>query len=208
MILLLLILVIISSNLNCAMGRNDGLLMQNKDISPAVATIGQTVEVSVNIRNNGKNNTVCNIKAYVGGLVVEERKEVVIPPQATIPMLFTFNTSSLTQGKYPIEAIVEEPSSQQTIFDLGTVTVEPEEEFLHGSATYAYSDLFYLLAVLPVGAGVSFFLWKRRRNRKKEAEFPEDLLPNLLNGVLKSVQTTETGTTQNPPSSDKSKYVC
>ena len=204
---LLLTIVIISSILNCAMGHGDRLFIQNRDVYPTVAKIGDIVKVSVNIRNNGEDHKKCNFKAYVRGSVVEERKDIKVLPQTTFPILFTFNTSSLPEGKHPVEAIIEQTSSEQAKFDLGTITVE-QEELMQDSAISVNSNIFYLLAVLPVGAVVSFFVWKRRRNKRKEDAMPEGLLPNLLNEVLNFEENVETGAVKNENSSNDKSYVC
>jgi hypothetical protein len=209
---LLVAIVIVTSILDSARGASDGLVIQNVEISPRVAKIGENVTVNAKIRNTGKNTTNCNITTYVGKSVVEELKEITISPQNTIPLMFTVNTNSLQEGNYAIETIIEQTLNEQAIFDLGTITVAQESYALGQGAKAiggeASFNMLYLLPVFPVGAVVSFFALKRRRSKRKEDKLSEDLLPNLLNEVLNFEGKVETGVVKNKKSSNDKSYVC
>ena len=214
----LIAIVIIASFLNCAMAAPKKLVVQNVEIYPKVVKLGENVRVKAKLRNTGRNTIKGNAKALVGESVVEEFEEITIPPQDTVPLLFTVNTSSLYEGDYVVDLVVEHASSEQSsseesIFDLGTLTIDSEnaEPGSSGMETveqdgYAGFGVLCLLSVFPVGGVVSFFVWKRQRGKSKEAKLSEDLLPNLLNEVLNFEENVETASKNKIPA-DRN-YVC
>ena len=100
-----------------------GLLVQNAEINPAVAEIGEHVSVKMKIRNIQRNDKCCNVTLFCGDCVVETKK-VNIAHQSSVPMCFELNTSLMSTGVYSIEVLIEEPSGQQKIFDLGSIPIE------------------------------------------------------------------------------------
>ncbi|UCF44729.1 MAG: hypothetical protein JSW44_02835 [Candidatus Bathyarchaeota archaeon] len=201
---LLIIVVIATSIFDNARGARDGFVVQNVEISPKVARNGENVRVKANLRNLENKTKKCCITAFVGESVVEELKEITFSPQETIPLVFTVNTTSLPQGNNAIDVVVEQPTSKQEIFDLGNIVVAQETVKPENIAGF---NMLYLLPVLPVGAVVSFFVWKRRRNKGKEEKAQENLLPNLLNEVLNFEEKAETEAEKNKNSSDAKNYI-
>lgn len=195
---LLAAIVITTSILDSAGAATHRFVVQNVKISPRFAKIGENVRVKANIRNNGNTTKNCNIKTFVGDSVIEEIEEISISPQETFPLLFTVNTSSLTMGKYPIEMIIEDAQNEQSLFDLGTIAIEQE--------SHASFNMLYLLPVFPIGAIVSFFVWKKVRSRKDD-KLPNDLMPDLLNEIMNFEENVETGAVKNKNSSDDRSYV-
>ncbi len=206
---LLVFLIIAYSILDSAMGYNDKLVVQNVDISPRIAKIGESVRVKANMRNAGKSTKNCDIKALVCESVVEEFKGIIISPGETVSLLFAVNTSSLNEGSNPVDIIVEDESSQPTIFDLGTIQVQ-QEDVQRGGGDPVISggfNMLYLLAIFPLGATVAFFVWKRRSSKNQEDKMSKDLLPNLLNEVLNFEENMEAGAGKTKNSSSDTSYV-
>jgi len=199
-----------SSSLVSAGAPTHKLVVQNMDISPKVAKIGENVRVKANIRNNGNTATTCNVKALIAESTVEELKEITIPPQDTFCLMFTVNTSSLAEGKYPLDIIIEEATSEQTVIQSGTIVVNQENSEQNNSQLENSSalNMLYLLPIIPIGAVVSFVVWKRRRNNSHEDEMPKDLLPNLLNEVLNFEEKVDAGAAETKNSSNDKSYVC
>jgi hypothetical protein len=202
----LIVFVIATSSLVSAGTSPHKLTLQNIKISPKVARIGENVRVEADIRNIGKNTTVCDVTAFVGESVVEEFKGITIPSHDSHFLLFTINTSSLPEGEYSVDIVVEEASSEEAIFDLGTIAIEQttQEQATGEQESYAGLNVLYLLAVFPLGAIVAFVVWKRRRSSAHAEESPEDLLPNLLNEVLNFEENVEKGAEKTTASDDKS----
>ena len=202
----LIAFVIATPSLVSAGAPSQQLTLQNIKISPKIAEIGENVRVEAYIRNVGRNTTVCDITAFVGESVVEEFKGISIPSHDSYFLLFRINTSALPEGEYSVDIVVEEASSEEAIFDLGTMTIEEttQEQTTGEQASYAGLNMLYLLAVLPLGAAVAFVVWKRRRNSAHEEEMPEKLLPNLLNEVLNFEEKVEKGAEKTTASDDKS----
>lgn len=209
---LLVVVVVGASILDCALcasDKSEKLLVQNVEISPKVASAGESVRVKANLKNIGKNTKNCNAKAVVGESVVEEFKEITIAPGDTIPLMFTLNSGSLNEGSNAVDLVVEE-SSEQEIFDLGTIEVTPEnvekENVLKGNSIGF--NMLYLLPVIPIVAVISFIVWKRRRSNVPEDKMSKDLLPNLLNEVLNFEENVEKGVEKNTDSTSSKSYVC
>jgi hypothetical protein len=210
----LVVLVIATSSLVSAGTPTHQLTVQNMKISPEVARIGENVRVEANIRNIGKNTTICDVTAFIGESVVKEFEGITISPHDSYFLRFTINTSSLPEGEYSVDMVVEEASSEEAIFDLGTIAVEqatPEqatpEQTTKEQESYAGSNMLYLLAGFPLGATVGFVVWKRRRNSAQGEKSPENLLPNLLNEVLNFEENVEKGAEQKKTSSDSKNYI-
>lgn len=201
---LLVALVIAASVSNCVMGARDKLLVQNVEISPRVAKVGESVGIKANIKNAGKFTKKCCVRAYVGESVVEEFEGITIPPGDIVPLMFSVNTSSLNEGTNPVGMVIEEESNEQEIFDLGNIQVQPEkaEQVISGGF-----NMLYLLPIFPLGAVVSFFVWKKRSRKKQEDEMSKDLLPNLLNEVLNFEENVKAGAAKSKDSSVDTSYV-
>jgi len=184
------------------------LLVQNVEISPKVAKAGESVRVKANLKNIGKSTKNCNAKALVGESVIEEFKEITIPPGGTVPLMFTLNSSSLNEGSHAVELLIEE-SSEQEIFDLGTIEVTPEnvkqENGLQENSVGF--NMLYLLPVIPIIAVIAFIVWKRRKSDMPEEKMSKDLLPNLLNEVLNFEENVENGVAKNTDESKSQSYV-
>jgi len=204
MLSLFIAIVIATSVLANVKAAKDGLVVQNVEISPKIARNGEGVRVKANLRNLENKTKNCCVTAFVGESVVEELKEITLSPHDTISLLFTVNTSALPQGNNPIDLIVEQPTSKQDIFDLGNIVVA--QETLEQKSNAGFNTL-YLVPILPVAAIVSFFVWKRKRKKRKEQKLPEELLPNLLNEVLNFEEKMETGAEKNKNSSDDKSYI-
>jgi hypothetical protein len=219
---LLFAMIIATSVLDSAGAATNRLVVQNVNISPRFAKIGENVQVKASIRNNEHETKNCHVKTFLGDSVIEEIKEISISPQDTFPLLFTIETSSLTQGEYPIEMVIEEAPNEQSLFSLGTLTVEQETPVPTSTPSSTNSpapsqepqsasfdsNLIYLVPVIPVAAVVSFFVWKKEREKRKEQKMPEGLLPNLLNEVLNFEEKVETGVEKSKNSSNDKSYIC
>jgi hypothetical protein len=114
-------------------------------------------------------------------------------------LLFTVNTSSLIEGKYPLEMVIEQSPNEQDLFDLGTIAIE--------QISYAHSNILYLLPIFPIGAVVSFFVWKKRRNKRKDDKLSEDLMPELVDEIMKFEEKVETEAVKNKNSPDDKSYI-
>ena len=207
-------------------GESFGLLVQNVEISPAVAKIGELVRIQVTIKNVGKNAVSCNVTAFCGDCIVGTQ-EVDIDSKTSVPLFFELNTSSMSAGVYSIEVLVEKPPGQQKIFDLGTIPIdqndyiapdgiEPETVPLDqdgfvtpdftdpnpSSTPPVYSSMLYLIPVVPAGAVSSILFLRKRRNKNQDPAIPKKQLPQMLNEILKFEKKVETEI------SDDKKYIC
>lgn len=173
--------------------------VQDVEIAPAVAKIGELVRFNMNIKNNGKNTTSCNVTTYCGDCVVGIQEIPTIAPQASIPLSFLLNTSNLSSGVYSLEVLIEKPSGSQKIFDLGNITIEQDDltttdvtDPRPSSTSPAYSTLPYLLPVVPAGATASILILRKRRNKSQDPATPKGQLPHMLNEILKFEKKVET----------------
>ena len=190
------------------MGGTDKLLVQNVEISPRVATIGESVRIKANMRNTGRSTIKCDAKAFVGESVVEEFKGIIIPPGETFSLMFLVSNSSLKEGTNPVDMIVEEGSSGQSIYDLGSIQVQQDvQQGGLESGIFAGFNMLYLLAIFPLGGAVTFFVWKRRSKKNQADKLSKDLLPNLLNEVLNFEENAEAGAAKTKNSSGDTSYV-
>ena len=205
----LFVIVFISSVLNIAICGPDRWVVQNKEISPKVAEIGQSVRVSANIRNVGRDKKTCNIRAYVGDCFVEEFKGITILPQDDYGFMFSVNTSSLFEGEYPVEVVIEEESNEQNAFDLGTVAIGQEipGQDVSDQEISAGTDMMFLIPIIPIGAVVSFVVWKKRKSNKEEDKVTKEMLPELLNEVLNFEEKVEGAADKNSNSSSDKDYI-
>ena len=206
---LLFVIIVISSVLNCATCELDKIVVQNVEISPKVVEIGQNVKVSANIKNIGKNKKICDVKACIGDCVVKELKGITIPAQDDYGFMFSMNTSSLSEGKYPVEVIIEEETNEQNAFDLGIVSVGqeiPGQEVLDQEISTG-SDMLYLIPIIPIGAVVSFVVWKKRKSNEKEEKMTKEMLPELLNEVLNFEEKVEGKAAENSNPSGGKEYI-
>ena len=185
--------------LHSVKGEFFGLVVQDAEISPAVAKIGELVNIDVTIKNVGRNATRCNVTAFCGDCVVEGIQEVTIASQTSVPLFFELNTSYLSTGVYSIEILVEEKSGQQKIFDCGIITIEQDDLTTAdvtdpgpSSTSPAYSNLPYLLPVVSAGATASILILRKRRNKSQEPAIPKGQLPHMLNEILKFEKKVET----------------
>jgi hypothetical protein len=206
---LLFVIIVISSVLDCAICQPDKIEILNVEISPKVAEIGQNVKVTANIRNFGKQKKTCDVKACFGDYVVEELNGITIPPQDNYALMFSMNTSSLSEGKYPVEVIIEEETDGQKTFDLGIVSVGQEivGEEVSDQEISAGTDLLYLIPIVPIGAVVSFVVWKKRKSNEEEDKTTKEMLPELLNEVLNFEEKVEGKAAQNSNSSCGKEYI-
>jgi len=220
----LIAFIIATPSLVSAGAPSHKLTLQNIKISPKIAKIGENVRVEADIRNIGKNTTVCDVTAFVGESVIEEFKGISISSHDSHSLLFTIDTSSLPEGKYSVDMVVQEASSEEATFDLGTIAIEqttqeqpapeqtiPEqttpEQTTGQQESYAGLNVLYLLAVFPLGAAVAFVAWKRQRKSAQGEESPEKLLPNLLNEVLNFEENVEKGAEKTTASADSKNYI-
>ena len=197
-------IVIVTSILATVKGAKEGFIVQNVEISPKVAATGEDVRVKANLRNMENKTKSCCITAFIGESIVEEPKEITFSPQETIALLFTVNTSALPEGQNSIDLVVEQPTNEQEIYDLGNIVVaqrnvEPE--------SFAISNVLYLIPIFLIGAVVSFLVWNRKRKKINEQKLPEDLLPNLLNEVLNFEEKMEAGVEKTKSPSDDKNYI-
>ena len=206
---LLFAIVVVSSVLDCAICQPDKIQVQNVEISPKIAEIGQNVRVTANIRNFGKQKKTCDVKACFGDYVVEELNEITIPPQDNYAFMFSVNTSSLSEGKYPVEVIIEEETNEQNAFDLGIVSVGQEipGQEVSDQEISAGTDLLYLIPIIPIGAVVSFVVWKKRKRNEEEDKTTKEMLPELLNEVLNFEEKGEGKAAKNSNSSGGKEYI-
>jgi hypothetical protein len=192
-----------------------GLLVQNVEINPAVAEIGEHVSVKMTIRNTQRNDTCCNVTLCCGDCVVGTKK-INIARQSSVPISFKLNTSLMSTGVYSIELIVEDPSGQQKIFDLGSIPIEEEDatapdvtepepndvvDLEPKSATYF--NWQFLLPIAPVGAAATILVMRKQRNKNQEPVVPKAELPHMLNEILKFEEEVEAGI-----SNENKKYIC
>ena len=208
---LLIFIVIYTSIFECALcapNKSEKILVQNVEISPKIATTGESVRVKANLKNIGKSTKQCNAKAFVGESVIEEFKEITIAPGETVPLMFTLNSSSLNEGSNAVDLLIEE-SSEQEIFDLGSIEVTPETvEQENGVQENSVGfNMLYILPVIPVIAVIAFIVWKRRKSDIPEENMSKDLLPDLLNEVLNFEENVENGVAKNTDPSKSQSYV-
>lgn len=201
---LLFVIIVVSSILDCAICQPNKILVNNVEISPKNAEIGQNVRVSAQLKNVGKDKKTCKIKACFGECVVEEFEEITIPPQDEYDFMFSVNTSSLSEGKYPVEVIVEEETNEQNVYDLGIVDVGQE---IPGPDVSAGTNMLYLVPVIPIGAVVSFVVWKKRKSNEKEEKTTKEILPELLNEVLNFEEKVEGEAAKNSNPSGGKEYI-
>ena len=211
-LLALLVIIVIGVSLfecaTCAPDNSEKLLVQNVEISPKVASPGESVRVKANLKNIGKSTKNCNVKAFVGESVIEEFTDITIEPGETVPLMFTLNSGSLNEGSNAVDLLVE-GSTEQEIFDLGNIevtpeTVEQENDLQENSVGF---NMVYLLPVIPIIAVIAFIVWKRRKSDIPEEKISKDLLPNLLNEVLNFEENIENGVAENTAESKSQNYV-
>lgn len=199
--LLLVGIVMIAFSLKSVRAESFGLVVQDVEISPVVAKIGEPVGIGVTIKNIRKNTTSCNVTVFCGDCVVEEVQEIMVDSQTSVPLFFELNTSLMSAGVYSIGILVEETSGQEKISDLGTITIESEPS----STSPAYSALPYLLPVVPAGAAASILVKRKRSNKSQDPVVPKRqnaCMPHILNEILKFEEKVETEI------SDDKKYIC
>jgi len=201
---LLFVIIVVSSILDCAICAPDKIEILNVEISPKTVEIGQKVRVTANIKNFGKEKKTCDVKACFGDCVVEELNGITIPPQDIYAFMFSVNTSSLSEGKYPVEVIIEEETEEQNAFELGIVSVGQE---IPGQEVSAGTDMLYLVPVIPIGAVVSFVVWKKRKSNEKEEKTTKEILPELLNEVLNFEEKVEGEAAKNSNPSGGKEYI-
>lgn len=195
---LLIGIFILALSLHSVRADSFGLIVQDTEIVPAVAKVGELVNVNVTIKNVGKNTTSCNVTTFCGDCVVGIRETFTVASQASVPLSFKLETSNLSTGNYSIEALIKKSSGEQKIFDLGNLTIEqdaptiPEEvtEPQPGStnpettpaATIVHSDwqhvllLVVLLLVVPAGAISSMLVMVKPRNG---SQTPAECTPEM-----------------------------
>lgn len=198
--LLLFGIVMIVFFLSSVRGESFGLVVQDVEISPVVAKIGELVGIGVTIKNVGKNATRCNVTVFCGDSVVEGVQEIMVDSQTPVPLFFELNTSSMSAGVYSIEILVEETSGQQKIFDLGIITIEQDD--LTNADVKLHACLPYLLPVVPAGAAASILVMRKRSKKSQDPVIPKEQLPHVLNEILKFEEKVET---EIP---DDTKYIC
>ena len=192
-----------------------GLLMQNTEINPAVAQIGEHVSIKLTMRNVQRNDTCCNVTLFCGDCIVDTKK-INIPKQSSVPMCFGLNTSSMSAGVYSIEVLVEEPSGQQKIFYVGSIPIEeagattpeatepePNEAADLEPSGAAYFNWQFLLPIAPVGATATVLVLRKQRNKKQDQVAPEEQLPHMFNEILKFEGEIESGISE-----ENKRYIC
>lgn len=212
---------------NSVRGEPFGLVMQDAEVSPRIAKIGEIVSIGVTTKNVGNNATRCNVTAFCGDCIVGVQ-EINVVAKSSLPLIFQFNTSLISAGVYSIEILVEKPSGQQKIFDLGTITLDqdgltppdvPEPPTIPidqpdltipdgmepkpSPTTPVSSNLLYLLPVVPAGAVASIVVLRKQRKKSQDPVVPNVELPNILNEILKFEDKVEEGI-----SDEEKKYIC
>jgi hypothetical protein len=92
---------------------------------------------------------------------------------------------------------------------LGIVSVGQEiiGEELSDQEISAGTDLLYLIPIVPIGAVVSFVVWKKRKSNEEEDKTTKEMLPELLNEVLNFEEKVEGKAAQNSNSSCGKEYI-
>ena len=123
--------------------------------------------------------------------------------------MFSVNTSSLSEGKYPVEVIVEEETNEQNVYDLGIVDIGQEipGPDVSDQEISAGTNMLYLVPVIPIGAVVSFVVWKKRKSNEKEEKTTKEILPELLNEVLNFEEKVEGEAAKNSNPSGGKEYI-
>jgi hypothetical protein len=118
LILLFIILTISLILLSSTKAGKFGIEVQDVEINPAVAIIGDLVRIKLNIINTERNNINCKITAFCGDSALDT-VETKVGWLSSIPLSFELDTGCMSSGVYSIEAIVEADSGQQKLFSLG-----------------------------------------------------------------------------------------
>ncbi len=192
-----------------------GLLVQNTEITPAVAEIGEHVSIKIMIRNIQRNDTFCNVTLFCGDCVVGTKK-INIPHQSSVPVCFTLKTGSMSAGVFSIELLVEEPSGQQKTFYLGSIPMEeagatapdvvepePNEASDLEASGSSYFNWQFLIPIAPVGATATVLVLRKQRNKKQDSVAVEEQLPQMFNEILKFEGEIESGI-----SDENKRYIC
>ncbi|MEM2971290.1 MAG: CARDB domain-containing protein [Candidatus Bathyarchaeia archaeon] len=189
-----------------------GLTVQNVEINPTVAKIGEIVNINMRIKNTG-NNTSCNVTAFCGDCLVGVQEISAIAKGSVASLSFKLNTSIMASGIYSIEALIEKPSGEQKIFDLGAVTIEQDEpntlviEPKPNPPSSVNPDWLLLLPAGVAVASIPALIWWKWRGKSRDSVISTEKLPLLFNEILKFEEKVEEGV-RNTFSRDKEKYVC
>lgn len=192
-----------------------GLLVQNVEINPAVAEIGEHVSVKMTIRNNQRNDMCCNVTLCCGDCVVGTKKLNIVH-KSSVPVSFKLNTSLMSTGVYSIELLIEDSSGQQKIFDLGVIPIEeadatapavpepePDDVTELEPKGATYFNWQFLLPIAPVGAAATILIMRKHRNKSQNPAIPKEQLPHMLNEILKFEEEVEAGI-----SDENKRYIC
>lgn len=123
LIVLFVVFSISLALLNIVKAGKFGLAVQDTEINPAVAEIGEPVSVKTNLMNTERNNVNCKVTAFCGDCSMDTR-EIRVGGNSSVPLSFEVDTGCMASGVYSIEVLVETDSSQQQIFNLGSLTIE------------------------------------------------------------------------------------
>lgn len=195
-----------------------GLTVQNVEINPTVAKIGELVSINMRIKNTG-DNTSCNVTAFCGDCLVGVQEISAIAKGSVISLSFKLNTSVMASGIYSIEALIEKPSGEQKIFNLGAVTIERDEPNTlviepkpsppspPSSPSFVHPNWLLLLPAGVAVASIPALIWWKWRGKSRDSIISTEKLPLLFNEILKFEEKIEEGV-RNTFSRDKEKYVC
>jgi len=135
----------------------------NAPIADNRLTIGDVINVAVDVKNKGNVPETIDVKLYYGLLVIDVQT-ITIEPNQTKTITFTWNTSDLTEGEDELKALI--PPLPEESF-----TTDNEKIFGTIMVTKAAGIMFsreILIAIIFVIAIIiiAFFVLRRRKGGK------------------------------------------
>ena len=173
-----------------------GLLIQNIDINPKSAILGDTITIKFNIKNNDNNTVSCLVTSYCGGSCIDTQ-EVTTSSRSEGPLFFKLSTTTLNAGNYSIESLIQTSAGQQKTFNLGNIQVNSNSPTPNSPTPNSptpnsptpnsigsvvsdsgFSSILFLILAILAGALALGLILKRRKGKNQGqaigAEQPSD----------------------------------
>jgi hypothetical protein len=145
---------------------------------------GQTLNITVTVKNKGNETESFNVTAYYDSTPVGKRLVAYLAPQAETSIVFEWNTTGLTHGSYVISGAAdvvegEIETEDNTLVD-GTVTIFG---YPMPSVIPSWRMLLFLFVVALLASLVLLlflgYLWRRRRRKVMSSLFTVIAHPHI-----------------------------
>ena len=146
-------------------------------VVPSATSIvaGQTVTISVVVRNEGSSAETFEVSAYYDSIRIGTSSVVSLPPNAQRNLIFIWNTSSLSDDTYTISAVASALPGEINVND---------NTYINGAVTIRSMPIYAIprgltimaLIVAAAIAMIAIVLLMSRRRKKKPSQNPSVLL--------------------------------